>query len=90
MRAMEDDVKQVVLDFMHARAVAPLPAGEEEALDTAYLDEGLLDSMAVVELVTTLEEEFGFRLQVEDMQSPEFRTVRGLIAIASRSRAASA
>jgi D-alanine--poly(phosphoribitol) ligase subunit 2 len=82
---MDREVKQAVLAFFEERA--PLPgANETEQLAVGYLDAGLLGSMAVVELVVTLEDRFGVRLEPEDMQSVDFRTVGGVIEVVSRLR----
>lgn len=85
---MDAEVKQAVLEFLSEHSSAPLPDDEEQALGVAFLDEGLLDSLAVVELITTLEDRWGFRLDADEMTSPEFRTVGGFIAVMSRARAA--
>ena len=86
MTTMDREVKQAVLDFFEERA--PLPGeSEAERLAVGYLDVGLLGSMAVVELVVTLEDRFGVRFEPEDMQSVDFRTVGGLIEVVSRLRA---
>ena len=86
MTTMDRDVKQAVFDFFEERT--PLPGDSEaERLAVGYLDAGLIESMAVVELVVTLEDRFGVRFEPEDMQSDEFRTVGGLIAVVSRLRA---
>lgn len=80
------EVKHAVLDFLGERA--PLPGvTEAELLALDYLDVGLLDSMAVVELVVTLEDRFGVRFEPEDMQSLDFRTVGGLIGLVCRLQA---
>jgi acyl carrier protein len=85
---MTDDVRDTVLRFFGERA--PLP-GEtvDEQLAVAYLDEGLVDSIAIVELVVELETTYGFRFAPADLQAPEFRTIGGLVATVERLRAAS-
>lgn len=86
MSATDQDVRAFVLDFINQRN--PLPGDSEaEQLNVEYLDLGLLDSMGVVELVVGLEDVFGVRFEPEDMQSPEFRTVGGLIGLVTRLRA---
>ena len=84
---MDPDVKEAVLAFIAERAELPGET-ESERLSVEYLDDGLLNSMAVVELVVGLEDRFGIRFEPEDMQSVEFRTVGGLIEVVSRLRAA--
>jgi len=57
---------------------------EPERLACEYLDEGVLDSMGMVELVLELERLYGIHFEPEDMQSEEFRTIGGLVAIVER------
>jgi acyl carrier protein len=85
---MSDDVSDHVLRFFAERA--PL-RGEtrEEQLSVAYLDEGLVDSIAIVELVVDLETTYGIRFAPADLQAPEFRTIGGLVGTVERLRAAS-
>jgi acyl carrier protein len=80
------EVTDTVLAFIGARA--PLSGSPEEQLEVAYLDEGLLDSMAVVELVVLLEGDYAIRFAPEDLQAPAFRTIGGLIATVERLRQA--
>lgn len=77
------DVKATVLAcFTGARE---LPGNsEEERLSCLYLDQGIVDSMGIIDLVTTIESQLGVRFSPADMQSVEFRTAAGLIAIARR------
>lgn len=85
MTATDQDIRSYVLEFINQRNPVP---GETEAeqMSVAYLDIGLIDSMGLVELVAGLEDAFGVRFEPEDMQSPEFGTVGGLIAVVSRLR----
>jgi D-alanine--poly(phosphoribitol) ligase subunit 2 len=82
---MDQDVKVFVFDFINERNALP-GESESEQMEVEYLDMGLLDSMAVVELVVSLEDTFGVQFEPEDMQSVEFRTVGGLIGVVSRLR----
>lgn len=76
---MNDEVKKGVLELMRARGELP-GTSEPEQLGYWYLDEGLVDSMGLVELVLEIEQRFGVRFEPEDMQATEFRTVGGVIA----------
>ena len=72
-----------VLDFFVRHGVRPLPIGDA-ALSVAYLDVGLIDSLGIVTLISELESKLGVQFSAEDMQSDEFVTVGGLIAILDR------
>lgn len=76
------DVRERVLAFFAARGLA------SDGDDVAYLDEGLLDSMGIVMMISEFEEEFGIRFTPDDLQSEEFATVGGLIQTIERARAA--
>lgn len=57
--------------------------------DTALLGAvAELDSMAVVSIVTTLEERFGFYVDDEDLSADDFVTVGALVAFVDRQRGA--
>lgn len=46
-----------------------------------YIDSGYVDSIAVVKFVIEIEAKFDIEISEEDMMSPQFRTVGGLVAI---------
>lgn len=76
-----------VLDYFDQHA--SLPGGSlEEQLAVNYIDTGIVDSMGIVRFVVACEEHFGVRFEAEHLQSDEFLTVGGLIAILNRLLAA--
>lgn len=77
------DVKEVVFNFLRLKGKIP-GNSEEEQLVYPYLDKKLIDSLGLVEMVVALEEKFGIHLEPEHMQSREFRTIGGLIALVER------
>jgi D-alanine--poly(phosphoribitol) ligase subunit 2 len=55
--------------------------------ETDLLEAGILDSMSFVELVLQLENKFGIRVNFEDVDFGDFRTVEKIADfVASRSR----
>ena len=56
--------------------------------DTDLIDTGLLDSLAIVSLITEIEQEFGFQLPLDDFDVDAFRTVDRLAEFVGRSEAA--
>ncbi|MBI5625562.1 MAG: acyl carrier protein [Elusimicrobia bacterium] len=79
----EEAVRKKILSYLEAER--PLPcAAEEEKLSFEFLDSNFVDSIKIVELVTRLEEDFGVRFEPEDMQSVDFRTVKGMTGIILR------
>ena len=59
---------------------------EREKLDFDYIDGVLLDSFGIVEMVTEIEGQLGIEFSTDDFQSPQFRTIGGLIEIIERRR----
>lgn len=85
MDPTEQDVDREVLDVF--RQFAQLPGDSvADQLSVEYLDDGILDSMAVVELVVALEDRFDVFFDPDDLESTEFRTAGGIGRIVSRLR----
>jgi D-alanine--poly(phosphoribitol) ligase subunit 2 len=55
--------------------------------DTDLVDGGLLDSLALVTLITEIESEFGFELPLDDFDVDAFRTVDAIAEFVARSGA---
>ena len=51
---------------------------EIENLDQDPIEEGLLDSFSLVEMLLILEQEFGLEVSILDIDFDEFRTLRNL------------
>lgn len=81
------DTKERVREFFLENAQRPLPNDELGFMACRYLDEGILDSMGIVLLVTEFEDAFGINFSAEAMQSYEFQTIGGLIGIIDGLRA---
>lgn len=54
--------------------------------DTDLIDSGLLDSLALVSLITELEADFGFELPLDDFDVDRFRTVQRIAAFVAESK----
>jgi acyl carrier protein len=46
--------------------------------DTDLIDTGMLDSMKLVELLVLIEQQFGIRIELEQIEIDDLRTVRGI------------
>jgi acyl carrier protein len=79
----DSNVKEKVLAFLRSKGEIPGQT-EEEQLAFEYIDNKLIDSLGIVIMVLTFEEEFGIFFEPEDMQSMEFRTIGGLISLIER------
>lgn len=80
-----DSPKDAVFAFFRSKGRIP---GKDEAEQRGfdYLDGALLDSFGIVEMVTEFEARFGIKFSTDDLQSPAFRKIGGLIDIIDRLR----
>lgn len=51
-----------------------------EELDLDLFEAGLLDSLAIIEVLLKIEEEFGLKLQPTDLEREDMATVNNLVA----------
>lgn len=58
--------------------------------DTDLIETGLLDSLAVISLITELEREFGFELPLDEFDIESFRTVERMAELVHASIGGSA
>jgi D-alanine--poly(phosphoribitol) ligase subunit 2 len=52
-------------------------------VDTDVIEEGLLDSLAFVQLLLALEEEFGIKVDLADLELDQFSTVSNIARLVS-------
>lgn len=71
-------IKKFLYEYLND--VKPLEMNEEEFLKYRYLDNHL-DSFGIIQFIMAIEEEFNIKLNPEDTESEEFRTIEGLIKI---------
>jgi acyl carrier protein len=73
-------VAETVINFIGTRGEVP---GDtlEDRLRCDFLDEGVLDSMGLMETIFELEAEFGIRFESNHLQSLQFRTIGGVVEI---------
>lgn len=77
---LETRIGQIFAKEMHASV---------PSVDTDLIDEGILDSLAFVDLIFRLEKEFGIKIAVDALEIDEVRTVRKIAAFV-RSKTAAA
>ncbi|MDM8564770.1 phosphopantetheine-binding protein [Candidatus Halobeggiatoa sp. HSG11] len=46
-----------------------------------YIDSGYVDSMGIIKFMISIEAEFNIELTESNMESPEFKTIGGLVGI---------
>lgn len=79
---MKQEVKEWVIDFFQRRKEIP-GENEQDKLNVDYFAAGLLDSLAVVDLILSIEEKFRITLGPENMQDRRFCRIGGLSEIIS-------
>lgn len=62
-------VSRLMLHVMHI---------EVESIDVDLIETGVLDSLALVELIFQIEREFGITIQLDEVSVERFRTVKGI------------
>lgn len=70
--------------------LAALPGAPMIAPDTALIEQGILDSIELLNLVAFLEERFGIALPAEAFVPEHFETPNAIIALVTALRAAEA
>ena len=58
--------------------------------DTDLMEAGFLDSMSLVNLLTHLESDFGFRIRADDLELDDFRSVERIARFVAAQKKASA
>ncbi|MCX7001471.1 MAG: phosphopantetheine-binding protein [Candidatus Sumerlaeota bacterium] len=79
---MKQEVKGWVMGFFQKKKEIP-GQSEQDKLDVDYFAAGLLDSLAVVDLILSIEERFHITLGPENMQDRRFCRIGGLSEIIS-------
>ncbi len=64
-----------------------IPPGMPLEESTSFLEQGIIDSTGVLELVTFIEEHFGVTVRDEDLVPANFDSLRALAAFVERLRA---
>jgi D-alanine--poly(phosphoribitol) ligase subunit 2 len=63
---------------------------EEPAPETDLIDSGMLDSLALVSLITEIERDFGFELPLDDFDVENFRSLERMAAFVDSAKPADA
>jgi acyl carrier protein len=81
-----DEVKQKIRNFV----ISNFLFGQGDSLknDASFLDNGIVDSTGVLELVAFVESEFGFKVPDVDLLPQNFDSVNALSDYVSRAKAA--
>jgi acyl carrier protein len=80
--AGDESVKRIEGLMKDVLAITP------DGIDQDLLESGLLDSMALIELLYAIEQEFSVELPLEDLDVELLRSVRGIASYVDRLRTA--
>ncbi len=64
---LHNKITKLLLDRVHVEA---------PSIETDLMETGLLDSLTLVELMTSLEEEFGISISFDEIELDNFRSVK--------------
>ena len=78
--AADEPVNRIESLLREVLAITP------EGIDEDLIESGLLDSMALVELLHAIEQEFAVELPLEDLDVDLLRSVRGIASYVSNLR----
>jgi acyl carrier protein len=70
------DIKEFVTDYIQREYTVP---EDVDIMTLNYIDAGYIDSMAFIQFISTIEDEFDIEFEVEDIDNPELRIVGNLI-----------
>jgi acyl carrier protein len=70
------DIKEFVTDYIQREYTVP---EDVDIMTLNYIDAGYIDSMAFIQFISTIEDEFDIEFEVEDIDNPELRIVGKLI-----------
>lgn len=75
MSAVRHHIKEILIERLHLEGTTPEMIGDETIL---WGDELGLDSVDALELMIALEEEYGFRIDSEEVDQEDLATVASL------------
>ena len=79
-RTRTQSVKDIVLNYLESKGDLHT-LSEEEKLRYKYLENRLIDSFGIIEMIETFETEFGIHFGVDQLESEDFMTIGGLIKL---------
>jgi D-alanine--poly(phosphoribitol) ligase subunit 2 len=77
---MQDSIRTFVLALLEKKS--RLPKGFDDASD--FIKSGIVDSVGIIKFILEIESRFDIEITEADIESDEFRTVQGLVAMIGR------
>lgn len=75
---MKTDIRAFVISRIEKKSKLPA-GGNMDELD--YMAAGYVDSMGIIKFVLEIEAQFDITIEDVDLESPEFRTIGGLVRL---------
>ena len=70
------DIKEFVTEYIQREYTVP---EDVDIMTLNYIEAGYIDSMAFIQFISTIEEEYDIEFEVEDIENPKLRIVGKLI-----------
>ena len=70
------DVKEFVTEYIQREYTVP---EDVDIMTLNYIEAGYIDSMAFIQFISTIEDEYDIEFEVEDIENPDLRIVGKLI-----------
>jgi acyl carrier protein len=77
---MQESIRSFVLELLEKKS--RLPKGFDDASD--FIKTGIVDSVGIIKFILEIESRFDIDITETDIESDEFRSVRGLVAMIDR------
>ncbi len=77
---MQNSIRSFVVELLEKKSSLP-----KDFNDTSdFIQTGIVDSMGIIKFILELESRFDIEITETDIESDEFRTVQGIVAMISR------
>ena len=70
------DIKEFVTEYIQREYTVP---EDVDIMTLNYIEAGYIDSMAFIQFISTIEDEYDMEFEVEDIENPKLRIVGKLI-----------
>lgn len=70
------DIKEFVTEYIQREYTIP---EDVDIMTLNYIEAGYIDSMAFIQFISTIEDEYDIEFEVEDIENPKLRIVGKLI-----------
>lgn len=70
------DIKEFVTEYIQRKYTVP---EDVDIMTLNYIEAGYIDSMAFIQFISTIEDEYDIEFEVEDIENPKLRIVGKLI-----------